>query len=169
MDIITKLSFFLPDVDERYFIDTKGNVYSKHKNGVKLLKCDTIKGGYKRVTLAQKGEYKRYIVHRLVAMCFIENAFNKPFVNHLNGNTCDNNVTNLEWCTASENEKHSYNTLGKIPPCAKKVIDSNGVIYTSIGKAALAHNIRPGTLNAILNGQTKTNNTSCKLLSGITS
>jgi hypothetical protein len=169
MEIITKLSFFLPNVDDRYSIDINGNVYSKNKNGVKLLKYDTIKGGYKRVTLAQNGDYKRHIVHRLVAICFIENAFNKPFVNHLNGNKSDNNVSNLEWCTSSENEKHSYNVLGKISPCAKKVIDGNGSVYSSIAKAAKAHGIKPKTLNAILNGQTKTNNTSCKLLSGITS
>lgn len=93
----------------RLYID--GEVWSV-KSG-KFLKQETSKG-YKRVTLSINGKTERFQVHRLVAMYFIENQLNKPCVNHIDGDKENNNLNNLEWCTYSENENHSYNSLGKV-------------------------------------------------------
>lgn len=70
-------------------------------------RCDA--KGYKIVTL-YIGHTKQYRVHKLVAMHFIPNPENKPFVNHINGNKQDNCVLNLEWCTAKENMRHAVDT-----------------------------------------------------------
>lgn len=70
--------------------------------------------GYKYVTLNNFGK-KGFRVHRLVASAFIDNAEDKPTVNHKNGNKTDNRVENLEWATYSENERHSIDVLGKRP------------------------------------------------------
>ena len=72
--------------------------------------------GYVRAKLSLDSGVKRMRIHRLVADAFLSNPENKPAVNHIDGNKKNNKVENLEWCTHSENEHHSYRTLGKQHP-----------------------------------------------------
>ena len=64
------------------------------------------KQGYYRVPLSKNGEKKNVLVHILVAEAFIPNPLNLPEVNHIDENTLNNNVDNLEWCTKKENANH---------------------------------------------------------------
>jgi hypothetical protein len=86
-------------------------IITKYKE--KYLTLENIKY-YKRVTLCCNNKTKRFLIHRLIATIFIPNPENKPCVNHIDGNKSNNNISNLEWCTYSENERHSYDILGKI-------------------------------------------------------
>lgn len=49
-----------------------------------------------------------YLVHRIVAKTFIGEPDNKQ-VNHIDGNKLNNNINNLEYCSARDNLIHALN------------------------------------------------------------
>lgn len=81
----------------------------------RLLKQGTSKDGYKTAMLSLNNTQKLFRSHRLVAIAFIPNPENKPFINHINNIRDDNNLHNLEWCTPSENTQQGIR-LGTIRP-----------------------------------------------------
>lgn len=132
-----------------------GGFYWIHE---KILKQEPVKNGYLRVTVSIKGKTKRFISHRLVALVWVENPNKYKFVNHKKGIKTDNRATEIEWCTSSENEKHSYRRLGKVSPEAKLTLDTeSGIFYDSISQAAIARCIKPGyLLKLIYKGKNRT-------------
>lgn len=72
---------------------------------------------YPRVRLSRNGKTSDVFLHRIVALAFVENTDDKPWVNHKNGNKLDYRIENLEWCTDRENKIHAYqHGLNKKPP-----------------------------------------------------
>lgn len=71
--------------------------------------------GYSVVDLYSNGKRQTERVHRLVANTFIPNPENKSQVNHINGDKQNNSISNLEWCTASENMRHAFD-IGLVEP-----------------------------------------------------
>ena len=62
-----------------------------------------------KVGLSSVGANHTYVVSRLVAKAFIPTSnSDELIVNHINGDSTDNRVSNLEWVTAQENAKHAY-------------------------------------------------------------
>lgn len=70
--------------------------------------------GYKRISLRKNNLHTTFYIHRLVAIAFIPNPENKPFVNHIDGVKTNNHVSNLEWNTEGENTRHYYAMAAKI-------------------------------------------------------
>lgn len=91
----------IPNMGE-YEIDINGTVY---RNNHKLKATNNTKG-YKQIRLSINGVVKGYLIHRLVAVTFIPNPENKPYVDHIDANCINNNVNNLRWCTAEENNNN---------------------------------------------------------------
>lgn len=109
----------IPGYEAYYAVSPDGRVFSYPKNprsrgarngGTshfgKWLKPQMSKTGYHVQYLSPPTGRKRLFMHRLVAMAWIPNPLNLPFINHLNCNKTDNRVANLEWCTKLQNAKH---------------------------------------------------------------
>jgi hypothetical protein len=156
-----------------YQISTLGNVKSlgnQFTKKEKMLKQKLDRNGYNSISLCKNGDAKHFLIHRLVAISFLYKKENKDYVNHLDGVKTNNNINNLEWVTASENQKHAFaNGLNKISEnafkamkavvCKRVLNNSNGVIYESITLASKENNIKYSSLYRMLNGKSN-NNTS---------
>lgn len=94
-----------------YAVTVTGEVYSILSERF----LQKTKGPYPRVTLVHEKQKQNWMIHRLVALAFLDNSENKPQVNHIDGDTRNNHLSNLEWVTASENSKHASQT-GLIRP-----------------------------------------------------
>ena len=93
-----------------YEISSHGQVRNTISN--LIMKPAIDKDGYKRVALYRNGEISAYRIHRLVAGAFIENINDKPLVDHIDGNVSNNIVTNLRWCSMSENNRSRKSVTG---------------------------------------------------------
>ena len=90
-----------------------------HKNGsTRFVKGQMITAtgngnGYKIVGLRYQRKRENRYVHRLVAEHFIDNPDDKKYINHIDYDTSNNCVENLEWCTQKENIIHSKDHMCK--------------------------------------------------------
>lgn len=88
------------DIEEfngKYEISSYGRL--RNKTSKYVLKPRKNYKGYLDINICGKTK----LIHRLVAQAFILNQDNKPQVNHIDEDKTNNNVVNLEWCTAKEN------------------------------------------------------------------
>lgn len=94
-------------------------------------------------SIKNKRVYKK--VHRLVAICFINNPNNLLEVNHKDCNKENNHVNNLEWLSGADNLKHAkenqrqIKNYGLSTPIIQLDLDGNIIArYISINSAAIA-------------------------------
>ena len=71
------------------------------KEGFMKMKPDQY--GYLRLGLTNENGEKKFRLHRLIAQHYIPNPNNYPEVDHIDGNTLNNNISNLRWCDRSIN------------------------------------------------------------------
>lgn len=109
-----------------YDVDQEGNVYgldrtitrkTVFRNGKTAFQEVFVKGcklknykaknGYYVVNLNKNGKYHQRYVHSLVAEAFFGERPNRYTVNHIDGNKLNNHISNLDYCTYLENNKHA--------------------------------------------------------------
>ncbi len=108
-----------------YEVSNTGEVRSLNWEGVKdrvqilkktIRKAPRNKDGYYVVRLSKGNVCKSFAVGRLVLEAFDRPAIDKEEQNHLNGNSLDDNLNNLEWQTRSGNQKHAIRMGLAKPP-----------------------------------------------------
>ena len=166
-----KPTFVFPD---EYLVSDHGDVFSLRTN--RLLKPATDKDGYLYYVLCVKGVRKTIKAHRLVAKAFVENPYNKPAIDHINGIKGDNHANNLRWVTNKENTNNPNTKnnlleslelrLPKLYEAAKRMNfnrksvliqwnDGAKEVFPSLKSAALATGKNYSKLSEILNGKRK--------------
>lgn len=123
---MNKREKFIEGFNNRYTIDTDGIVRSVERRDSlgrlvtsKVLKPKSNNRGYMTINLRKDGSRKTYtfLIHRLVALHFIDNPNNYPEVNHINEDKTKNNVENLEWCSS----KYNANYRNRVERITKKI------------------------------------------------
>lgn len=135
----------IDEQDTNYSISSKGQV----RNDITgMMMKQGLQQGYYHITLALGGnKIKRMRVHRLVALAFIPNPENKPYVNHIDGNRQNNNIENLEWTTPAENAQHAVKTGLRRKTTGRPVIQyslagEEMITYASATEAARELNLQ---------------------------
>jgi hypothetical protein len=139
---------------EHYLVYPDGRIWLKRVNRFSKLSHDS--HGYIRVGI--NGKYES--VHRIVAICFSSNPFNKPEVNHWDGIKSNNHILNLVWSTTAENNKHSRDVLGNTkgyrPVIATHILTGKTHKFPSITECAKVLNLNRGKISNCLIRRQKT-------------
>ena len=87
-----------------YKIYENGNI--ENIKSKRILKTQKDKDGYETTKLYLDGKYKRFKIHRLLGICYLDNPDNKLFIDHINRDKSDNRIENLRWVDKSENNSN---------------------------------------------------------------
>ena len=138
-----------------YYVGYDGSIYSSKRN--KTLKLSADSSGYLQFyPTDEHGKKRTALVHRAVALVWLDNPDNKPEVHHKDENRKNNAVDNLAWVTHKENTNvgnHNANiskTLGK--PIVLTSIADGSKMYFNSTRAARRAGYNP---DAVLAGITK--------------
>ena len=144
---------------DRVFYDSLGRKYHKTGQLIKVENQIGKKDGYSQlmVSIWSKKKMHRLIVARLVAKAFIPNPNNLPQVNHIDEDSTNNAVENLEWCTAAYNG--SYRGIQKRRATSRSrsilVYDIHGELITrcdSAVEASIKFNVSRSSISQCCNG-----------------
>ena len=165
---ITK--YDLLEDEKRVFIDGNITLYAVSRDG-KVRNLNTnyyLKGAilntYRVFNLKINGKQRNIAGHRLVAVAFIPNPDNKPFVDHVDGNRLNNNVENLRWVSQQENaqnihkdtpysikDKENYSlSLKNLPDEIWKQFRDTEIYVSNLGR------VKNTKTNKIVKGTTRT-------------
>lgn len=152
--VVDKVDISKIDDSKKYFVSNLGRF--KNSYGVIMDNYKVNENGYIRIFI----HGKTFLIHRLVALAFLENRENKEQVNHKDGNKLNNDLSNLEWCTNQENQIHKVK-IGLGNNFTRKIIQYDTLgneikKFESIIGASKELNIGTSNIRGVLTGYRKT-------------
>lgn len=110
----SKLVCDIPEYSEfiGYCMDINSVMYTCRKRqfgyyGKWIKLSHSIKNNRVCYCITNQKSNKYVLAHRILAMLFIPNPENKPWINHRDSNPLNNSISNIEWCTPKENSLHA--------------------------------------------------------------
>lgn len=94
------------EVKENDYYEVSNTGKIRNAKTKKILKAFINNSGYYCLTLYRDKVPKNYTIHRLVASNFLDKE-NFNVVNHIDGDSLNNKISNLEWTTQKGNIQHS--------------------------------------------------------------
>eukprot|EP01083_Nonionella_stella_P229556 812391_1 len=91
-----KLYYETPKTKNKHYISSHGRSKRVSKSGKETMSCMYFCDGYYRVTTTKIGKNSPKVA-RLVATYFVNNPNDYQFVDHIDGDTKNNHVSNLRW------------------------------------------------------------------------
>ena len=143
---------------ENYEVSNLGKVRNM-KTG-KILKPILRRDGYLVLCLYGHNKQKHLLLHRIIATAFVDNPDEKPCVNHIDENKTNNDLSNLEWCTAKENLVHGTRMKRIAEKLSQKVIqlDLNDNVlseFESMHQAERETGVTLSSISSCCNGKLK--------------
>ena len=105
------------------FIKGYINLYKINKSG-EIFSCwyqrnmthITNEDGYKFVNLKVDGKRHKCLIHRLIALQWIDNPDNLPEVDHIDRNRLNNSIDNLRWVNKITQNRNKANYKDNLTP-----------------------------------------------------
>lgn len=132
----------------RYWVSNLGRVKSVYKHRPpRILKQSKTHKGYLSVSLCEKGLKKTLFVHRIVAICFLDNPLKLPQINHKDEDKLNNLINNLEWCDGYYNQEYSHSKIFKFTSPSGEVF-----IIKNLNKFCREKNLPVGNMHRLHKG-----------------
>lgn len=154
LDIQEDGKFWKQYLNTNYLVSKDGQVYNT-KTKI-LLKQTPNQSGYIRYTLRINNKSYSKQAHILVINTWTNENLEGKVVNHIDGNTTNNNIENLEVITKSENANHAIYQLNKIgKPVIQIFDDGTEKEFLSINEAARTLGVTDGAIRYALKNNKK--------------
>lgn len=104
----------LKGYESLYKISKHGEIWSNWYSKVLTPTIDEL--GYANINLTKDTIKHHSYLHRLLAIQFIPNPDDKPFIDHIDRNPSNNSLSNLRWATHTENMNNKKDNIALLTP-----------------------------------------------------
>jgi len=106
---------FIKGYENLYKINKQGVITSCSYNNM-VMRPQTSSDGYLKISLKTNGKRTKHTLSRLIALQYIPNPNNLEFVDHIDRNKLNNDLSNLRWVDRTTNNRNKDNYKDNLTP-----------------------------------------------------